>query len=175
MAVPRIEWQCPRCDRRFAIRADIETPDLCPQCHAAGPAESRASAGSSAPDTPGHLDAYDSGIPPLTDFVPDQPTPDALPTPEIQTASGPLRKYPALKILSIVYKVFAALIAVGGLVTLVIAFVAAVTAEDTSLLYASILFQLGGFVGSVFIAVTLYAFGELIQLFIDIEANTRRQ
>ena len=66
------------------------------------------------------------------------------------------------------------MIAVGGLVALVIAFVAAVTAEDTSVLYASILFQLGGFVGSVFIAVTLYAFGELIQLFIDIEANTRR-
>ena len=40
-----------------------------------------------------------------------------------------------------------------------IAFVSAVTVEDTSVLYAGILLQLGGFLGSVFIAVTLYAFG----------------
>ena len=110
----------------------------------------------------------------MTDFVPDEPAPDALPSPQIHTATGTVRKYPALKILSIVYKVLAVLIAVGGLVTLVIAFVAAVTLEETSVRYASILMQLGGFVGSVFAAVTLYAFAELIQLLIDIEFNTRR-
>ena len=176
MAVPRIEWQCPRCERRFAIRADIETPELCPQCREAS-ADAASAAGISVKVAQGAREAGESKTPsPYPDFLPNEPLQPAGPPPQIQEALSPaIRKYPALKFLAIVYKVIAVLIALGGLVTLVIAFIAAVTVEDTSDHYTSILLQLGGFVGSVFIAVTLYAFGELIRLFIDVEANTRRQ
>jgi hypothetical protein len=173
MAVPRVEWQCPGCERRFAIRADIQTPDLCPQCRteAASPVKSRAADEASVPDTQSVRDAREETTPPPV-FMPEESAVEELPTPQIET-SGPLRKYPALKFLSLVYKVFAALIALGGLVTLVIAVIGAFTVEDPAARIAGILLQLGGFVGSVFVAVTLYAFGELIQLLIDIESNTR--
>ena len=171
MAVPRIEWQCPRCERRFAIRADIETPEACPQCREAS------AVGVSAQVAQGAPDSGESKAPsPFPEFLLNEPPQPAAPPPQIQQALSPaVRKYQALKFLAIVYKVIAVLIAVGGLVTLVIAFIAAVTVEDTSDRYTSILLQLGGFIGSVFFAVTLYAFGELIRLLIDIEANTRRQ
>lgn len=171
MAVPRVEWQCPGCERRFAIRADIETPDLCPQCRAEAAApKSRAAAEASVRDAPDVPEETAPASFPV--FTPSAPAVDELSAPQIET-SGPLRKYPALKLLSVVYKVFAALIAVGGLVTLVIAVIGAFTIKDPTTRVAGILLQLGGFVGSVFVAVTLYAFGELIQLLIDIESNTR--
>ena len=34
MAVPRYEWQCPRCGRQFAIKVGLE-PSVCPECEAA--------------------------------------------------------------------------------------------------------------------------------------------
>lgn len=171
MAVARVEWQCPGCERRFAIRADMETPDLCPQC--------RAGAGASAtrvvPDSRSVRDGSGSesaaGFP---DFAPDEPLREVVPPPQFEAPSAaPLRKYPALKVLSVVYKVLAVLTAVGGVVALVIAVVGAFTIEDASLRAAGILLQLGAFVGSLFVAVTLYAFGELVELLIDIEWNTR--
>ena len=33
MAVPRYEWQCPRCGRQFAIKVGLE-PSVCPECEA---------------------------------------------------------------------------------------------------------------------------------------------
>ncbi|MFG0333080.1 MAG: hypothetical protein ACF8TS_06950 [Maioricimonas sp. JB049] len=32
MAVARVEWQCPRCEKRYAIREDIPEPECCPAC-----------------------------------------------------------------------------------------------------------------------------------------------
>jgi len=32
MSTNRIEWACPECKKRFAIPADIETPERCPEC-----------------------------------------------------------------------------------------------------------------------------------------------
>ncbi|QDU36218.1 hypothetical protein Mal4_05020 [Maioricimonas rarisocia] len=37
MAVARIEWRCPRCEKRYAIREDIPEPELCPACQQAQP------------------------------------------------------------------------------------------------------------------------------------------
>ncbi|REJ72023.1 MAG: DUF4282 domain-containing protein [Planctomycetota bacterium] len=33
MAVPRYQWQCPRCGRQFAIKVGLD-PSLCPECEA---------------------------------------------------------------------------------------------------------------------------------------------
>jgi|GEM_PF-5892707 len=32
MAVARVEWECPGCQKRYAIREDIPQPELCPAC-----------------------------------------------------------------------------------------------------------------------------------------------
>lgn len=169
MAVARVEWQCPGCERRFAIRADMETPKLCPQCRA----QSGTAAKPGAPGTASARDAAESEFASFPELTP-QPPRDVVSPPEIETPSAaPPRKYPALKFLSMFYKVFAVLIALGGVTALVTAVVTAFTVEDTSPLIAGILLQLAGFVGSLFVAVTLYAFGELVQLLIDIEWNTR--
>lgn len=170
MAVARVEWQCPGCERRFAIRADMETPELCPQCRA----QTGTGANDSAADPRGVPDGSGNSLAtPFPDFSPAEPPGDVVPPRVPPQSAVPLRKYPALKILSVVYKVLAVLIALGGLVALIVAVVQAFTAEETSIRSAVILMQLGGFVASLFVAVTMYASGELVQLLIDIEWNTR--
>ena len=32
MAIERIEWQCPQCERRYAIPANLPRPTSCPKC-----------------------------------------------------------------------------------------------------------------------------------------------
>ena len=170
MAVARVEWQCPGCERRFAIRADMETPELCPQCRSKG----ETPATNSVPDTQSVRDASnDNPATSFPDFSPEESPRNVVPPRVAPASAAPLRRYPALKVLSIFYKVCAVLIALGGVVALVVAVVQAFTVEETSIRSAVILVQLGGFVGSLFVAVTLYASGELVQLLIDIERNTR--
>ncbi len=84
------------------------------------------------------------------------------------------RKYPALRLISVSYRIMAALVAVGGLLALFWALQSAVADPPSAERTAGILFNLGVFAGSVVAAVSLAAFGELIQVLLDIEENTRR-
>ena len=176
MAVPRVEWECPECGRRFAIRADIPLPDACPQCRPSQmPAAETGSTGlsdaplpqSSAAATPQESDDE-------RNFGPSAFEPTVISGSRTGVLDAAPR-YRALRLLSVVLKVLAALTFVGAVAALTLMLLAAFRIQNADLRTATILTHLAAFGGSLLATVLLWAVAELIHLLIDIEANTRRR
>lgn len=197
MAVPRVEWRCPQCQRRYAIRAEMPTPQLCPRCRAEAEPPTEIVAGSTLAPARG-MEA-DTVLGADFDFtaIASESAVAASPTTaaqarasqtgvrslEVEASASEVRsltsdvrpRYPALRTVSLVYKIVAILSAVGAVVSLGLAANAAFGVSDAALRRAEVLTWLASFAGAALGAVTLFAFAELIQLLIDLEHNTRRR
>jgi len=170
MAVQRIQWTCPGCNRRYAIPADAPNPRLCPSC------QSAAGTGAANPAAVAPTATLGAG-PSAAGFELPQVEQPALPqfgdvdAPDVRYR----RKYPALRALSFWYKLLACLVGVGSIIGLFSAMLAGVNAEATAERTVQIVTGLIVFGGGVVGTVTLLAFGELIRVVIDIEENTRQK
>jgi hypothetical protein len=171
MAVPRVEWECPVCHRHFAIRTDMPRPSACPQCSTDGgtAAEPTVIAGA---DSRREFKAGTVGML-------EQPAIDPGPAvePDLSVPAGTVRqpeRYRALLVMSLCFKAFAALAAVAGIAALTLMVLAAFRMQNPETRTAAILLHLARFAGSAFATLALWCIAELIQLLIDIEANTRR-
>lgn len=160
---------CPECgtDNRPGAR-------FCAKCGAPLPTETVAWAPPS-PDEPAFA-------------APPPPPPPPMPTP---IPAGPVavqKRYPILRVLSVIYKVLGGIVAaltVLGAISFCIAGIAGGTAlGDLGRELGSPLPGIGGVAGGIigglivllyggFIAITLYAFGEIVSLFVSIEENIR--
>ncbi|MCS7283019.1 MAG: zinc ribbon domain-containing protein [Anaerolineae bacterium] len=113
-------------------------------------------------------------------------SPPPPPPPLVSVSAGPVqveKRYPVLRVLSVVYKVLGGI--VGGLTLLAaIAFCVAGFAGSAAFEDLGIFPSLGGAIGGLvagfvlllyggFIAITLYAGGEFVSLLISIEENIR--
>jgi ABC-type multidrug transport system fused ATPase/permease subunit len=92
------------------------------------------------------------------------------------------KKYRALRIISWVYRILAILVLIGAVVGAVLSVVGPTalgvppTPENTALVSNLSLGPIGAvisLVSGIFVALGLYAFGQLFQLLIDLEENTR--
>jgi hypothetical protein len=175
MAIPRVEWECPECGRRFAIRADMPKPDACPQCRPTPVAvETGASSGGGTADARSSVDATPQESGDARNFGPSafEPTVIAGSRPAILNTAP---RYRALRLLSIILTVLAALTFIGAVAALTLMLLAAFRIQNADLRTATILTHLAAFGGSLLTTVLLWALAELIHLLIDIEANTRRR
>lgn len=197
MAVPRVEWRCPQCQRRYAIRAEMPTPQVCPRCRAEAEPPTEVVVGSAL--TPGRSMEADTVLAADFDFTAIAPESAAAASPttsaqtrasqtdarslevddsasDFRSPSSDLRpRYPALRTVSLVYKIVAILAAVAAIVSLGLAANAAFSISDAALRRAEVTTWLSSFAAAALGGVTLFAFAELIQLLIDVEHNTRRR
>lgn len=74
------------------------------------------------------------------------------------------QKYKALRVISLFYRLLAVLVLIGGVVTLI----ASIAIKGSDVIVGIL-----GLMGSLIGAVILFGLGEVFQLFIDIEENTR--
>jgi hypothetical protein len=166
MPVERVEWQCPNCKKRYAIPANLPRPSLCPKCQPTQEPENVA------PDAE----------PP----VPPQPAPTEPPAqqpPEVSPPASPpdfaparyRRKYPALRVISLFYRISAGFIVLATVVAFVASIVGIFRAENQDARWNLVYFGLGSLVGGAFWSVSVLAFAELIQVALDIEQNTRQK
>ncbi len=181
MPVKRVEWECPGCKRRFAIPAEVPTPQLCPQCQAAPPSPTPSPTLPATPQVPpsgiDEIDVEEENVTLPQLDVGDVPSFQLGPqrTRAIHPGEPVRRKYPTLRMIASLYKLLAALLAVGALAGLFRALMTAFNAEDFAGRTASIMVGLYVFGGGIFAAVGLLAAAELIHVLLDIEENTRSQ
>lgn len=177
MAVPRVDWVCPSCGRRYAVRADVPTPALCPACQSAATAANSENAEFSFAEAPPPDGGRPKTGPPAQapaasrSFQPGLP---ALPEPSLPPAAERLRRvskrYPVLRVLSILFRVAGlALLALGLILMARGTFTEGLEAKG-----AAPLIQLGVFAAFGLNAMYLYAAGEVIDVFVAVEENTRR-
>jgi hypothetical protein len=84
------------------------------------------------------------------------------------------QRYRALHVMTICFKGFAAVAAIAAIAALTLMALAAFRMQNPDTRTAAILLHLAEFAGCAFATLALWCFAELIQLLIDIEANTRR-
>lgn len=175
MAVPRVEWECPECGRRYAVRSDIPMPDACPQCRptpATMDPGTSSGVGTALPRSSVDAATQESGDARNYGPAAFEPTIIAGGRPAILAASP---RYRALRLLSVILRILAALTFVGAVAALTLMLLAAFRIQNADLRTATILTHLATFGGSLLTTVLLWAVAELIHLLIDIEANTRRR
>ncbi len=264
MPVPRVDWVCPSCSKKYAVRADVPTPKLCPVCRQAAKAARAAnpeaaakkvrrpkpgskpdlvagrpesavesetqpaalppflvppSVAAAEPSLPAFLAGQAQAEPPppplsveaddddsemeFTPFVGerDEPVPPAPGMPLIPTVSfdqlaaatatpavpplpdfiddaGPAarllgRRFPALRVIALIYKGFAALALVAALWMIGAGVMVVFTMEASPERSVAIIVDLAAFGGCLVGAVCLFAAGELIELLLAIEDHTR--
>jgi hypothetical protein len=159
MAIERIEWQCPQCERRYAIPADLPIPSLCPKCQ---------------PDT----EQPTPTSPGISDLAPPNSIDVAFETPTGERDTGAdryRRKYPALRVISLFYRCLAVVIILATVVAFVSGVIGVFQAEDQSARWAAVAIGLGSLMGGILGSVTVLAFAKMIQLMLDIEQNTRQR
>ncbi len=176
MTVPRIEWQCPGCRRKFAIPDQPPRPKLCPECQRKTTAATQPPASQEFPP----VALASSGRPVFPSDLPvefaDYPVESAPRLPATQTqASRPIkrRRYEVLRSISLWFKVLAVL----GVIELALALVflgkrilAAPPGEiKTQLLYVWFVTLIVG----VTAVLLIYSFAVLLLVAMDIEHNTR--
>ena len=186
MAVKRVEWSCPQCGRKFGIPASARTPSICPTCKKQAdspPREAaRGIAGSPATEQDAGIDfpvlPVSNPEPVVNDDStleePFVPRIEPEPVPRTPTGRRKRHKYPALRFVRIAYKVFAALAAVAALLALFATLLAVVASSDAVMGTISIAVGIEAFIACAFAAVSLLALGEMIQVALDIESNTRQ-
>ncbi len=182
MAVERVQWQCPQCDRRYAIPSHLPKPELCPKCQVD---DERYDAIASAEDPSKKRRPPDSTTinTPNVTFPPAPAEPPDLRPAAVETAADDRtwltaryrRKYPALQTISFIYKCFAVFVFLASIAGFVYAIVSMVGAEGQSQRWNAAMLGMGALAGGVFGGVTLLASSELIRVLLDIERNTRRR
>ena len=75
----------------------------------------------------------------------------------------PTRRYPALRVLSVLYRVLAVVVGIAAFIVIMIG----ISMENVQLIF-------GGIIGGAFGVITNLAIAEFILLFLDIEKNTRK-
>jgi hypothetical protein len=168
MAVPRVEWECPECGRRYAIRADMPTPATCPQCVPAAAFAEEPEGGISSGE------AATADVQPRSKIAAEGIHPRASGAGRIRVSDHAPR-YRALRLLSVILRVLAALTLVAAVAALTLMVLAALRNQNADLRTAAILTHLATFGGTLLMAVLLWGAAEMIHLLIDIEANTRRR
>lgn len=169
MAVPRVEWECPVCQRHFAIRADMPRPAACPECSTHGSAAAQATAIAdtriceqfefAATASLEELPAQESGMESRT---------------SVRSGAPDAKRYRALHVMTLCFKGFAGLAAAAGVAALTLMALAAFRMQNPETRSNLILRHLSEFAGCALATLVLWCSAELIQLLIDIEANTRR-
>jgi hypothetical protein len=175
MAVERIEWTCPGCERRYAIPSNAPKPALCPSCQSSQKSADVAP-NPAAPSSQGSAPA----LPPARNKEP-EPIVEVSPFDRLaELDTGPRRsvsrgtkRYPALRAIAFWYRILAGLAGLGAIIGLIYALLSAVSDSTAAERTTHIILGLASFGSGVVGGVTLLAFGELIQVVIDIEENTR--
>lgn len=163
MAVQRIEWQCPGCQRKFAIPDQQPRPKLCPQCQQARTAQQPVAPSSSvSPGVEGF--AEDSSRNPISEGSPQQGT-NRRPVKQ--------RRYEVLRTISMWFKVLAGLIASVFVVSLI--YLAKMVLETPAGPLRNLMFfqWVVTSVSGITIVLGVYAFAVLLLVAMDIEYNTR--
>ena len=162
MAIERIEWQCPQCERRYAIPSNLPRPSLCPKCQADDAERESTPPASTLPSAP-------EPTPPFRDDV-------QFETPPGEPDGGRYRrKYSTLRVISLFYRCLAGVILLATLIAFVSGLVAVLQADIQSQRWIALGMSLGSLVVGTFWSVTVLAFAELIQLMLDMEQNTRKR
>ncbi len=164
MAVERVEWECPGCRRKFAVPDDKPRPKLCPQCQ-------KSAAGPRVP-------------PPLTRAAPEpemefadyrMASDPGLPVSAAPSRPVKRRRHEELRTLSLILKIFSALI---GLITFVMLAEMGqiVMKTEAGPLRRYVVYNCFGIlVGGATVALLVYAFAVLLLVAIDVEYNTRSE
>jgi len=182
MPVERIQWTCPICKRRYAIPATAPTPSRCPQCRQA--AEDAAAQLIHAPVL---AEAIPEPVEQANEPIYPAPPLSALAAIQMEVAEeasrGPATPIPVsryatggfdwLGTIAVIYTVLAGLAVVGGFAGLLFGLRSAFVLEATPARTFAILYALGAFVGGLVLALTFFAFREVIRLLLTIEENTR--
>ena len=102
----------------------------------------------------------------LSDYFPDwqNSQAEAAPIePDLVEPETPTRRYPALRVLSVLYRVLAVVVGIAAFIVIMIG----ISMENVQLIF-------GGIIGGAFGVITNLAIAEFILLFLDIEKNTRK-
>jgi hypothetical protein len=177
MAVQRIEWQCPGCQRKFAIPNQQPRPKLCPNCqqNATAAQQRRPPAAATLP-TPQSIPTPSLPDPDL-DFADYQTDPaPLLPGPPSQP-SRPVkrRRYEELRTISLWFKILAGLIAVVLLLTLYGIGKQVLVLPPGELKILFVFYWFVTVVSGVTVILLVYAFAVLLLVAMDIEYNTREE
>lgn len=162
MAVQRIEWQCPGCQRKFAIPDQSPRPQLCPQCQKARPTRT-------APLITDEIDEEEDAFAavPRTP-LPEPPTPSGSPRRPVKP-----RRYEVLRTISLWFKILAGLIAFVFVIALVALGIRILQLapgfEQRMLFFQWVVTSISG----ITIVLFVYAFAVLLVVAMDIEYNTR--
>jgi hypothetical protein len=172
MTVARIEWQCPGCERKFAIPANQPRPKLCPHCQQTATAIPKRPA--QTPPIAAYAD--EPVIESELDFNEAPPESSAFVGGGGSLPSRPAkrRRYGELRSLSGVLKIMAGLI---GLLTIVMLFESIhmlMDAPTGDVRRYLVYYSLGIMIGGATATISVYAFAVLLLMAMDIEHNTRR-
>jgi hypothetical protein len=171
MAVQRVEWQCPGCQRKFAIPNQQPRPKLCPECQRSQtPAHPRRPpAGSGSFSAQASLETE----PEFADYPAEPPA--MLPSPPGQSPRPvKRRRYEELRTLSLVLKILAALIGLLTMILLGEAARALMATEAGDLRRYMVYYCLGILLGGSTAALLVYSFSVLMLVALDVEYNTRQ-
>src|SRR5688572_12908053 len=120
MAVERVEWQCPGCQRKFAIPSNLPRPKLCPHCQQTA---TSIRARRPANPTPSPAPTFVSPEVIEPEFGLDEEPFDTLPadggTSALPSRPFKRRRYEELRTLSLMLKVMAGVVALFTIVMLV--------------------------------------------------------
>lgn len=173
MAVERIEWQCPSCQRKFAIPSNQPRPKLCPHCQQT--ATSIPTRRPSNPSSPAPTFPSPQAIEPS--FDPGEELFDTLedigdPALDTSRPTG-RRRYEILRTISSWFKVLAIVVAALHALAFIgfgILIIQSPPDLRVELFVAAVLAMVYG----VTLVLLLYAFAVLLLVAMDIEHNTHR-
>ncbi len=181
MEQKRIEWACPKCNKRFAIPANANLPEQCPDCQklASRKEEIKIKIPPSLPTIETPLPHF-KGAEPIETKAPSIAVP-AQQRSQISNKNLP-RKYPTLRLVSLGYRVLGGLIVLATLGSNLIESMRIVELNDKHLFKSTSSFM-AAFIGrntailltGSFFVLIAFASAELIILFINIEENTREK
>ena len=167
MPVQRVEWQCPGCQRKFAIPSQQPRPKICPDCQKNAAVQQRRPAAATYPAP--------SAIEPELDFA-------AYPTeaePAVSSAPAPSprpvkrRRYEVLRTISLWFKIQSGMLAFLLLVALVQMGRNIFDLPPGDVQQLAIFSWLVTMIGGVTVVLIVYSFAVLLLVAMDIEHNTR--
>ncbi len=173
MTVERIEWQCPGCQRKFAIPNTQPRPKLCPHCQQTGtsvlPKRSTTPTAAPAYVTPPTVE-------PELDFA-EEPLETPAPfagSPSHSSRPVKRRRYAELRTLSLVLKIMAGFIGLLTIILLAESGRVVMSAEAGDVRRYLVYNCFGILIGGTTAALLVYAFAVLLVVALDVEYNTRQ-
>lgn len=167
MPVQRVEWQCPSCQRKFAIPGQQPRPKLCPDCQKNSAAKQRRPASPTYPSA--------STAEPELDFAayPTEAEPAISSAPAPSTRPVKRRRYEVLRTISLWFKIQSGMLAFLLLVALAQMGTNIFNLPPGPLQQMAIFYWLVTMIGGVTIVLIVYSFAVLLLVAMDIEHNTR--